>query len=214
MWIMTRLKFLTFLLAYGMFTTNVTALILQCTFSQGFQVIGGLYYCRVSNLKTTSHTEIVTGSVGTHQQGFNNDGVKALDIIGQICNFLPKNINETFANIEGLQVHVSNLQHITKNNLRAFPKLRGLWVRDNALSVLEHDLFLYNRNLEVLDVEGNKIIQIDSNLLEPLPKLSYFSLKFNYCINKLAVNRAEVEQLPFTFKNDCQDETIIAIRRL
>lgn len=204
---MFRLTFLTFFWML-MITSNVTtAIILLCTFvNGGFMQIGGVYYCTLSSLKTTSHTEMVTGSTGTHLPRFNNDGVKGLHIVSQICNFLPRHINGTFANLEGLAVADSGLQHITKKDLSAFPKWRGLWLGENSLSVLEQDLFIYNTNLEHMAMQGNKLMQLDSNLLTPLPRLYYFDLQFNYCINFIAVNRTAVLQLPLYFKNDCQDE--------
>lgn len=211
---MIRLLLFTYLFSI-ILNTPGAAITFQCTFATGgFGAIGGVYYCSASSLKTTSHSEVLTGSSGAHLGGYDNNGVRGLNIVGQICNFLPLNITATFSNLEAIQVHNSGLQQITKNDLSSFPKLRGLWLRENSLAVLEKDLFMYNTNLEYIELSDNKIMHIDAVLLSALPKVNVFNLAFNYCINVNAENTQQVMQLSSYFKNDYQDETVVLIRRL
>lgn len=211
---MIRLLLFTYLIS-TIINTPGAAINFQCRFATGgFAAIGGVYFCSPSSLKTTAHSEVLTGSSGDHLVGYDNDGVRGLNIVGQICNFLPLNMNTTFGHLEAIQVQNSGLQQITKNDLSGFPKLRGLWLRENSLTVLEKDLFIYNRNLEYIQLNDNKIMHIDADLLNALPNVNVANLAFNYCINVNAVNRQQVMQLHSYFKGDCQDETVVLIRRL
>lgn len=214
---MIRLLIFTYLFSIILNTPGEAAITFQCTFANGgFRPISpdGVYYCSALSLKTTSHSEVLTGSSGDHLGNYDNNDVRALNIVGQICNFLPLNINATFSNLEAIQVHNSGLQQITKNDLSGFPKLRGLWLSENSLTVLEKDLFIYNTNLVFVHVDDNKIMHIDADLLSSMPKIIDFYLAFNYCINVNAETPQQLMQLPKTFKNDCQDETVVIIRRL
>jgi len=196
------------LLAIGALSSAIN---LDCTYvAVGFDQIGGVYYSHLNNMKITSLYEEITGVTGTHISGHNNDGVKGFNVNGQTCHFLPMKIENTFKNLEALQVHNSGLKQIKKEDLKPFYKLRGLWMRENQLEVLEKDLFMYNTQLELIMMNDNKIKHIDGSLIDlQVQKLVLFSLQNNVCINIEGNTKAILEKLPAVFKKQCQDSRIV-----
>jgi hypothetical protein len=97
----------------------------------------------------------------------------------------------------------ANLVAIEKSHLQPFTKLRFLYLPRNVITTLENDLFEANINLEVINIDSNRIKAIGFQLLKPLTNLKQISLLNNDCINGIASNSTAIESFKIQLVVKC-----------
>lgn len=70
--------------------------------------------------------------------------------------------------IIAIQVYYSRMKEIRKTDLKPFMNLKDLDLTGNHLEVLEKDLFIYNKNLNNIYLNDNKISHIDSKVFDDI----------------------------------------------
>jgi insulin-like growth factor-binding protein complex acid labile subunit len=97
--------------------------------------------------------------------------------------FIPKNLKKNFPNLEGLQFYESNIPTIKADLFTddvAFTKYLDL--DDNKISNIERGAFEKLPELFWIDVRNNRLTNISFDLFEHNPKLSYINLYNNQIV--------------------------------
>lgn len=169
------------------------AININCEFSDlGWQYLGNQYTCHVKNLQLESANAVVEGINGVHSSGKSHDDVIALNIQNQVCHFMPRRFEKFFKNIEGLQVYISVLKAIFKEDLKQFPLLKSFYIMDCKLTVIQPDLFEYNPKLKYINFDGNRIRSIVPATFDSIDDLEQLHMSGNVCISKSAAERKGV----------------------
>jgi len=156
--------------------------------------IGTIYWCDVQN--AVNITSLDAAQVdGTHQAGYNNDNVEALNLNckGQL-HYFPRGFNKFFKNLKAISIYNCSQKEIHKSDLKEFPKLMNFHMPYNNLEILEENLFEFNPKLEAIDLDYNKISHINPNVFDKLTNLRNFHLESNTCINMGASNNPTAVQ--------------------
>ncbi|CAG9810390.1 unnamed protein product [Chironomus riparius] len=123
-----------------------------------------------------------------HPPGKTNKDVKYLNIAKCKLKKIPKDITNTFPNLEVLDIEDTNLEEINRVDLLEYKNLKGFYCDRNLVKFLPGNLFEDFNNLESISFNGNKISVIEPNILDGLNKLDLvdFSNNVSYdcCFSK------------------------------
>lgn len=140
-----------------------------------------------------------------------NDDVKAILIEDSECDFMPREFENFFGNIEGLQISASTLKVIRMSDLRPFPELQNVWFTKNHLTSLDGNLFAYNQNLRIASFQGNQIRSISSRLFVSLNSLKKVYLGDNVCIDQNATDSFYISDLVEKISDDCESAPVAGL---
>ena len=152
-----------------------------------------------SGIKTLSSltlfsNRISSGTFCTSRQSFKNENITKTDFdIARDCKF---------TNVEYLDLKGNNMKPLTKNKFRNFKELYNLDLSQNKLSQIEDGTFAMNTNLRYLalsnnlitdfsaesfpgtlrrlDLDGNRLIHLKSNMFYKMKDLQFLHLQENY----------------------------------
>lgn len=153
------------------------------------------YQCQVTELQVETSDAIVESVDGQHLPGKTVDDVKSIQIDNQVCMFMPQRFDSFFKNIEGIQINAANLTTITQADLKPFPNLKQLILKDNEIVELSADLFEFNRKLIFLDFTNNNLNLIPENIFSQLEKLESIMLVDNICITKSGYGPTGIQEV-------------------
>lgn len=131
---------------------------------------------------------------GEHWHSKCNSDVNSLRIENSQIEKIPNGIGKVFENLTQLEIFDSNLKSISKEDLKQFPRLEYLNVRENHLKELPGDLFEFNKNLEKVFFVDNKIKYIGVEILDKLQKFDYGSFRGNININTF-VDKNDIQSM-------------------
>lgn len=181
----------------------------QCDFKfENWAVIERVYECKLHDLEITLKNQTIGRVSGDHAKDNNHNTVHALHIFGQKCFYFPQNFRNFFGNLEGLLIAYCGLKRISNTELQQFPKLQILLMPNNHLEVLEKDLFKFNPRIKALVLNHNKIKHIAHGILSPMKSLAKIFLYKNYCIDNVAVNPIQMDELVTEMIEHCPPERI------
>jgi len=179
----------------------------QCEYkTDAWGTLGTIYYCSIQNaVNITSLDATQVDSIsGSHQAGYNNDNVEAIQVTQGQIHYFPRGLNKLFKNLKGISFHKTGLKEVHQSDLKDFPKMMNLYLYSSDLEVIEENLFEFNPNLEYIYLIRNKITHIDPTVFNNLTKLKTLFLNSNTCINKAASNNpTEVQNIIKTAKAQC-----------
>jgi Leucine-rich repeat (LRR) protein len=161
-------------------------IILECEYNTtDWNHLGNVYYCyaKVGQLNT-GHA--VTGVSGNHASGKTNDDVKAIYIVNQPLDFIPRDVNKYFKNIQGLLMRETKVKFISKFDLQQFPELRSFYINGNPIEAVDGDLFSFTKKLSYVDLGSNKITSVGANLFSDLKDLRALYFYGNSCLSGYA----------------------------
>lgn len=167
---------------------------IECKFTTIIQ-----YTCQT--VKITSVEERKLEIEGLHEIGKTNDDVAAFSFMNgaQDLTFIPENINEIFPNLLTLHIVGTKISQISSDDLKDLSSLQAFHAMTVPIMSLPGDLFFYNRNLRDVRFYGSdqrvNLHQIGENLLGELTKLENAEFRFNFCINRVADNQADIKAL-------------------
>lgn len=182
------------------------AITINCEFSElGWAYLGNQYTCHVKNLQLETANVVVEGINGVHSSGKSHDDVIALNIQNQVCHFMPRGFENFFKNIQGLQVHISGLKAIFKEDLKPFPMLKSFYIMECKLTVIQPDLFEYNPKLTYINFDENRIRSIAPGTIDSINDLEQLHMSGNVCVSKSATERKAVSAVEREILKECQD---------
>lgn len=112
-----------------------------------------------------------------------------------MCNYVPSAITNHFRNLTILVIAHGGLKEVTKADLKPFKQLKGLYLDNNKLAVLEEDLFVHNPKLQEINFSKNQLSHIAHNILDSLIFLNKAGFYSNRCINLGAESADQVKVL-------------------
>lgn len=175
------MKFLVLIFVYLNFVNSLT---LDCEFKTD-RFYG--YSCLIKSLEISSKFDRTIDKVtGNHQNRKNNTDVKFFESRGKILNYLPKNLDKFFKNIEAMYIWSSNLKEITNSDLKPFLNLKFLYLWDNDIQILKSDLFKNNPKIKLLYLSKNKIKKVEKGIFDNLLQLEELDFENNDCYLKYA----------------------------
>jgi hypothetical protein len=191
---------------------STTSISVECEFRDD-EWGGGKYgyECFVKSINKTSDSDrTITEIFGKHIGTRTNCDVVQFDCrIGNLGRF-PTNIHEIFPNIETIVLATgANIKEISANDLKPFGKrLKTLFIGQNSFDVIDHDLFRYNPNLELISFYENKIRHIDDGAFDNLPKLTTFIMNGVKCADGRSDDRLATVKLTKLAERNCKDPLI------
>lgn len=93
--------------------------------------INGIYKCKARNLSVRSEGERITEIDGEHQAQKTNSDVQIFIIENQVCHYLPKDLDLHFPKVYHLDVRNTGLKAVTSDDMKMFPMLKHLYIRNN-----------------------------------------------------------------------------------
>jgi Leucine rich repeat len=178
------------------------ALVLDCNYvTAEWPGIGSTYFCDAKVVRLNGD-RVVTGVSQNHASGKTNDDVKGIRFISQQLDFVPQNITGFFKNIQGLRTWSTGVKAISKFDLQQFPDLRHLYINDNAIEVLDGDLFVFTPKVVYIDFGHNKITNVGPNLISHLNGV-VVNLFGNVCMSQSAFNATEIVSLSRSLAHLC-----------
>lgn len=182
---------------FVLFISQIVTVRIYCVYKfLAWPLIGNSYTCQVQNLNVTQPNDSVVKVSGDHLQRYNQQHVRALEIRGQTCYFLPTRIKNFFPNLELLRVVNSRLKSVTQADLKPHTKLRVINMNANQLTTLDNDLLESNLELIRVDFRSQKLKLIGYNIFDKLEKLAIADFQFGGCVNFFAQNgRTGIEEL-------------------
>lgn len=201
------------LIAFGSFCSSALSFELKCEYNMIYS-----YTCNFhGNLQITSKSGREISAVqGQHFTGKSSNDVKFFDVYQKSINLFPRGVTKFFKNIEIVQIYGSNLQEVTKLDLREFnAKLKILWLDSNKIKVIDADLFEFNKNLELITLIDNQIVHIENGAFSGLKKLQVLHVNENPCTvdSDFGDNRPQVLKLIPKVEKQCKDRQIALARQ-
>lgn len=160
---------------------------LQCAFYMSHQyVTGQVYQCQVAVdpfIKTHDSAQI-SSVTGRHYHSESNDDVIGFRADNKTIEYFPRGLEKFFKNLQLIEIYYCPIKEIYQADLKSLTNLTYLNIYESDIEVLEQGLFDFNTELIVLGINGNKLIHIDSNVLDNLPKLMHFWFGFVPCFQE------------------------------
>jgi hypothetical protein len=161
-------------------------LILNCTYhTHAWPGLGNIYWCDAIVVRLNGGKD-VTGVTQNHARGRSNDDVKLIHFTNQPIDFLPREINKRFKNIQALRMVNTNLKYISKFDLQQFPDLRHIRLGGNPIEEIESDLFSSTPRVHYIEFDYNRIKNVGSNLFRNLSEIFTVHFIENPCIDASA----------------------------
>ncbi|KAG5679109.1 hypothetical protein PVAND_008701 [Polypedilum vanderplanki] len=141
------------------------------------------YTCSVQNLDVFTDDRVnIEKAIGEHVEGKTDDDVTTFRIYNPAnLKYFPRNVNNVFKNLIGIVIKNSNLEEITSEDLKVFPKLKLLELWFNQIKAISKGTFKFNPELEIIVLNNNKISVIEPKAFSNLPKLRMLSFYGNIC---------------------------------
>lgn len=194
---MSIMKIFLFLLLGAM---TVDSLVINCLFYGPMQFMDDAeYICRVTSL-SNQEIETVEKVTGDHSSGKSLIDVEGIRFYGfeydLSLSSVPSNLNEFFPNLIDIGIHETGLKTLTINDLSHFPNLQKFSCGNNPIVSIPANFFQENLKLEFVQFYGSQVLRhIGENLLGSLAKLNWAYFDNNYCISRIAITIANVQEL-------------------
>lgn len=176
------------------------SLALNCTYTmQHFNPIGSIYTCDAGILSDGS--EIVSAIYGNHQDGKTDADVHGFVLHSQGLAFIPLNVETFFPNIRALDVYNNFITNITNFHLKPFINLVHFAIIDNQITSLDTDVFDGLPFLNYVSFRNNSIRHVGHDVI--LPSLGQIHFDLNECIDQIALNATQIDNLKFDLLLKC-----------
>lgn len=162
-----------------------------------------IYKCILRDFISVNKTDKITSVGGSHKSNKTNRDVGVLIIENQICHYLPSGFDEHFTNLYHLDVRNSSLIAVDQSTMKMFPKLKVLYLRKNLIEEIPPNLFQFNRLLEFINFDDNRMKKIDGGVFLNLPNIVSISLERNICIDNFAMDEVSRRDLISEIKLKC-----------
>lgn len=152
------------------------------TFNSNGRNVSG-YTCRVTKINFSPSLKSIIIH-GDHQESLTNEDVIGVIIENNKLERIPYGLTKHFPKLQYLQIRKCGLKTLSKTDLVEFDQLRGLWLPDNDISILDNGTFDNQQGLRYLCFFQNRLKFIGSEVLKPLKNLTDANFLQNTCINK------------------------------
>lgn len=204
------MKFLIFIFALTL--SQINGILIDCEFkyARNRQHKNFEHYKCYAKLITYENNEDIVSNIigdGQHKRGKNDSDVTMFHSDKNIFKKFPKNIAKFFENIEMVDVYEAKLKEIHNNDLQQFGrKLKSLFLIRNELTKITTNDFVYNPNLEWINLSENNIVHVEYGTFSLLKKLNKLFFKLNPCHSGSANEPNALKELNEKIEVDCKSE--------
>jgi Leucine-rich repeat (LRR) protein len=164
---------------------------------------GVRYTCKAKKLKETNHDDLKI--TGTHLDSRNNSNVTQFFAKGIDIHQIPKKVGETYKYLEVLRITSCDLKVLYKSDLKNFDNIKYLDLLGNKLDNLESDVFEHTPKLIEIMLNNNRLQFLGPNLLHPLKALKVINFGGNICVSSVYKSDDEIERLKNEIRLKCSN---------
>lgn len=184
---------------------------LRCTYEQrkhNFIPVNE-YFCVATGLviENCFTNLIITELFGNHLGNSTSNDVLGLWIYNQLIDYLPYGVGNIFPNLTTYYVEATPLKYIQQKNFEDLIHLKHIFINSNQIKVLNSDTFIYNKNINTLAMQSNKLKVIGPGFLSSLINIQRVYFSGNACINYNAENIVNLNILSRTVRESCYDSS-------
>ena len=161
-----------------------------------------IYQCLIIQTNNTE-IELTLSDNSTHLDSKGNIDVSGLSLFREKVPWIPPNIGYFYPNLKFLQWYKTSLESITAKDLKQFPNLEYLDLRENRLVSLDNDLFRFSSSLKWIYFGNNPLKHVGSNILDGLNRLELANFDESDCIDYNADSQAGFDELKSRFLKNC-----------
>lgn len=148
----------------------------------------GANFCKVVDLIIENENTRIMEIHGTHQRGKSNNDITELSILNQNVPHFPLGFGKFMKNLKKIFVKNSMLTAVDENDFESMNQLMQLTLSENEIQVVSEEAFQkVKASIEVIDLSGNKITQLEEKTFKNLMKLKVLKMNGNK-IEKLSSN--------------------------
>lgn len=158
-------------------------IVLDCTYSMlDWRDIGIIYICN-PRVVQIDETQNVVGVSQNHLVGKTNSDVKGLLFESQPIDFIPRDIELFFGNVEAISFIYCPIKSLTKDDLKPFPNLKFIRIGFGRVTAVNGDVFMYSPELHYIAFDENQLTNVGPGIFQHSPKLNVVFFYNNLCIS-------------------------------
>lgn len=166
---------------------------IDCEYSVDiFGFVGTVYTC-TGTIVLNDPKDTVTSTSGSHHRRMNDSTVEGLWIYQKHLNHFPKNVELFFPNLKAISLEDNSITKVSNAVLRPHQHLEWLNLSGNRINQLDSDIFDGLPNLKFIDFYDNHIKKIGHDI--KLPSTGNINFHSNLCIDMGATNPKEIAAL-------------------
>lgn len=198
------MKLLIFLFATVSIASCIT---IECEFKNDFIHDWGLRYsCRTKKYVVKGDERQIHNVTGDHLKTHANVNVTQYFARGLTIERFPKGLGNHFASLEVVRITLCNMRLMLKDDLENLENLKYLDLIGNKLEKLESNVFELTPNLKEVILNNNRIRFIGSKLVESLKNIELISFGGNVCVaSQSRYSKEQLERLKTEINLKCGD---------
>lgn len=102
----------------------------------------------------------------------------------------------------------STLKALTQEDLKGFPQLKELFIKNNRLTSLPSGLFDYNPNLKFISFSTNFLRSIPADIIDPIEDLDELRFAYNVCVSRNGKGANAIKEVLADVLDKCQNGDI------
>jgi hypothetical protein len=135
----------------------------------------------------------------------NNAKVRGFKVNFGVLAFFPQHLSVFFPYLLLVDMSGVKMRELHQADLLPLTQLKFLHVSDNEIEYVEHELFIFNQQLEVIAMARNRIVNIDADVFDDLKNLRYLNLEGNGCIKGAAEDKKFLKNFLSEVKEKCSN---------
>jgi Leucine-rich repeat (LRR) protein len=152
----------------------------------------------------------ITGFNGAHVSG--NSNSKVLGVwFNNNCHHIesiPTNLHKFYPNIIGISIYYCGIRELTGSELNQYKNLQELQLAGNKIERIPGNFFALNPYLKAVRFENNRITHVGTNLFEAIQgNLILLRFANNICVNQDANTAGAVPALINSIRIYCTDSS-------
>lgn len=136
-------------------------------------------------------------------QEINPTEFEGLTISSETMHYIPRGLEKFFPKLKQLTVYNSGLKIAAAEDLEHFTGLVYLNFNQNALEVLQSNLFKFSPKLKYINFNYNKLKFIGADILESLEILEAGYFQQNQCVSDYESGKSYIYRLKDTLRRQC-----------
>ena len=198
------------LLFFFAFLKLSSSILINCEFKNDYIHEWSLRYsCQTKKIVIKSDDEKIKAIAGDHLKEMTRENVTQYFARGLNIEKFPQGLVEFFVNLEVVRITSCNMIYLLKEDMENLDKLKFLDLVGNKIEKLNSNVFENIPNIVEVILNNNRLKFIGSEILKPLGKLKIISFGGNVCIQSFAKHSEEqLKRLKSDIVLKCSDITM------
>lgn len=95
---------------------------------------------------------------------------------------------------------------MTQDDLKGFPQLKELFIKNNRLTALHSGLFDYNPKLKFISFSTNYLRSIPADIIDPIEDLDELRFAYNVCVSRNGKGDNAIKEVLADILEKCQSD--------